>query len=52
MTDQPPRPQRIQQRRIQQRRARGARIHRASAELNGLPCVSVVRGTRWGNPHD
>jgi Domain of unknown function (DUF4326) len=44
MTDQPG-PQRIRQ-----SRRKGADIQQLSRELNGRPALSVVRGSRWGNP--
>jgi hypothetical protein len=44
MTDQPG-PQRIRQ-----SRRKGADIQQLSRELNGLPALSVMRGSRWGNP--
>ena len=48
MADDPvnhPRPQRIQL-----RRAKGFNRQAVSLALNGLPCVSVARPGRWGNP--
>jgi Domain of unknown function (DUF4326) len=38
--------------RIQRKRVAGYNMHAASAAINGLPCVSVTRPSRWGNPYD
>jgi hypothetical protein len=38
--------------RIQRRRAEGYDMQAASRAVNGLPCISVTRPGRWGNPFD
>lgn len=36
--------------RIQRKRNAGYNMNKVSKELNGLDCVYVGRGSRWGNP--
>jgi hypothetical protein len=38
--------------RIQRRRTRGYDMQAVSLAINGLPCISVTRPGRWGNPYD
>jgi hypothetical protein len=38
--------------RIQRRRTKGYDMQAASRAINGLPCISVTRPGRWGNPYD
>ncbi|HEX3747620.1 MAG TPA: DUF4326 domain-containing protein [Bryobacteraceae bacterium] len=38
--------------RIQRKRTRGFNLQAESHAVNGLPCVSVTRPSRWGNPFD
>jgi hypothetical protein len=38
--------------RIQRKRTAGYDMQAASRAVNGLPCVSVTRPGRWGNPYD
>ena len=38
--------------RIQRKRTAGYDMQAASLAINGLPCISVSRPSRWGNPYD
>jgi len=38
--------------RIQRKRTAGYDMQAASRAVNGLPCISVKRPGRWGNPFD
>lgn len=38
--------------RIQRHRTKGFNLQATSRAMNGLPCVSVCRPGRWGNPYD
>lgn len=38
--------------RIQRRRTAGYDMQAVSRAINGLPCISVTRRGRWGNPYD
>jgi hypothetical protein len=37
--------------RIQRKRTAGFNMQAASMAVNGLPCISVARPGRWGNPY-
>jgi hypothetical protein len=38
--------------RIQRKRTAGYSMQAVSRAINGLPCISVTRPGRWGNPYD